>query len=258
MHRPSLVLAFASLILLAPRPVPPVAASPFDHAAFDSLLVRHVRGADVDYRGWKARPGDRAALGAYVARLGAADTTGWSRAEQLAFWINAYNAITLDRVLSAYPVSSITKIAPTLSVLPGKGVWKEKHRVAGREISLDDIEHQALRRLFADPRIHFAINCASKSCPPLAARAYTAARIDAELDAATRRFVRSGRYNTIAPGKPWALSKIFEWYGDDFAAAAGSVPAFVLSYLPDGSARGIDPAKVRWSARAYDWSLNEP
>jgi hypothetical protein len=248
----------AGLFLLLPRPVPPVAASAFDQAAFDSLLARHVRGADVDYRGWKARPKDRATLTAYVARLAAADTTGWSRGEQLAFWINAYNAITLDRVLTAYPVSSITKIKPTLSVLPGNGVWKEKHRVAGFEFSLDDIEHQVLRQHFADPRIHFAINCASKSCPPLAARAFAAATIDADLEAATRRFVRSERYNRIVRGKPWALSKIFDWYGQDFVAAAGSVPAFVLRYLPAESALGIDPAKVRWSTRSYDWSLNEP
>ena len=258
MRRLPLVLAFACLFSLAPRPAHPVAASPFDHAALDSLLRRHVKGSDVDYRAWKARPADRRALAAYLARLAAADTSGWSRAEQMAFWINAYNAITLDRVLTAYPVESITRIRPTLSVLPGNGVWKEKHRVAGSEVSLDDIEHQTLRRHFADPRIHFAINCAAKSCPPLAARAWTAADLDTGLEEATRRFVRSRRFNTVARGKPWALSKIFDWYEDDFKVAAGSVPAFVLRYLPEESSRGVDPSRVRWSARAYDWSLNEP
>jgi len=243
---------------LAPRPVRPAAASPFDHAAFDSLLRRHVRGGDVDYRGWHGRPADRAALDAYLARLAAADTTGWPRAEQLAFWINAYNAITLGSVLDAWPVESITKIRPTLGVLPGNGVWKQKHRVAGHDVSLDDIEHATLRRHFAEPRIHFAVNCAAKSCPPLLPAAFTGRGLEAQLDRVTERFIRSPRYNATGRAKPWALSKIFEWYGEDFTAAAGSVPAYVLRYLPAEQARGVDPAKVRWTARTYDWSLNQP
>lgn len=234
------------------------AAPAFDHAAFDTLLGRHVVGADVDYAAWSKRPADRARLTAYVARLAAADTTGWPRAEQLAFWINAYNAVTLERVLAAYPVSSITRIRPTLGVLPGNGVWKEKHRVAGHDVSLDDIEHGTLRRHFAEPRIHFAVNCASKSCPPLAARAYRGATLEAQLDAAARRFVRSPRYNTIARGRDWKLSKIFEWYADDFVAAGGSVPAYVLRWLPPAESSGIDPRRVRWTSRPYDWSLNAP
>lgn len=243
---------------LAPRPARPAAASPFDHAAFDSLLRRHVRGANVDYRGWHGRPADRAALDRYLARLAAADTTGWPRAEQLAFWINAYNAITLASVLDAWPVASITKVRPTLGVLPGNGVWKEKHRVAGHDVSLDDIEHSTLRRHFAEPRIHFAVNCAAKSCPPLAPAAFTGKGLEAQLDRVTERFIRSPRYNVTGRARPWALSKIFEWYGEDFTAAAGSVPAYVLRYLPAEQARGVDPAKVRWTARTYDWSLNQP
>ncbi|MEO6462015.1 MAG: DUF547 domain-containing protein [Candidatus Eisenbacteria bacterium] len=260
MRRHALVVAVVtcSLVSLAPRPVHPAAASSFDHATLDSLLRRHVKGDGVDYRGWKARPRDRVALAAYLARVAAADTSGWPRGEQMALWINAYNALTLARVLDAWPVSSITKIRPTLGVLPGNGVWKEKHRVARAQVSLDDIEHQTLRRHFADPRIHFALNCAARSCPPLAARAWSGSSLDGELDVATRRFVRSGRYNTIVRGRPWALSKIFDWYGEDFVAAAGSVPAFVARYLPAEDVRGVVPAKVRWTSRAYDWSLNEP
>jgi hypothetical protein len=217
-----------------------------------------VRGSGVDYRGWHRRPADRAALASYVARLAAADTTGWPRDEQLAFWINAYNAITLSRVLEAWPVESITKIRPTLGVLPGNGVWKEKHRVAGHDVSLDDIEHGTLRGHFAEPRIHFAVNCAAKSCPPLAPAAFTGHGLEAQLERVTGRFIRSPRYNATGRGRPWALSKIFEWYGGDFTAAAGSVPAYVLRYLPPGEARGVDPARVRWTARPYDWSLNQP
>ena len=220
--------------------------------------MRYVRGDGVDYRTWKANATDRAALSKYVKRLAVADTTGWTRAEQMVFWINAYNAITLERVLGAYPVSSITKIKPTLGVLPGDGVWKEKHKVAGHDLSLDDIEHKILRGYFKDARVHFALNCASKSCPPLLPRAWHPASLDIDLTVATQQFLLSRRYNEIEPGKTWALSKIFEWYGDDFKADAGSVPAFVLRYLPPEKRRGVDPAKVRWKARDYDWSLNEP
>jgi hypothetical protein len=212
----------------------------------------------VDYRAWHARPADRAALTAYVARLAVADTSGWPRAEQIAFWINAYNAITLERVLGAWPVDSITRIRPTLGVLPGNGVWKEKHRVAGHLLSLDDIEHGTLRRHFAEPRIHFAVNCAARSCPPLAGAAFRGPDLERQLDQVTARFIRSARYNATGRGKPWALSKIFEWYAEDFVAAAGSVPAYVLRYLPAEQARGVDPARVRWSARPYDWRLNQP
>jgi hypothetical protein len=246
--------------LAGAREASAVPAAAFDHAPLDALLRRYVRGTDVAYREWHGRPRDRAALASYVARLAAADTTGWTRDEQLAFWINAYNAITVARILEAYPVSSITKVRPTFGIpgIPGNGVWKEIHRVAGADVSLDDIEHGTLRKHFAEPRIHFAVNCAAKSCPPLAGRAYFAADLDASLDAAAGRFIRAGRYNTIEPGRRWALSKIFQWYEDDFVAAAGSVPAFILPYLPPERARGVDPAKVRWSSRGYDWSLNEP
>lgn len=269
MRRPGFVLAVALgfALLSAPRPVHSAAASTssprFDHAALDSLLARYVDGhGNVAYRTWKANAADRAALSGYVSRLARADTTGWSRAEQMAFWINAYNAITLWRVLAAYPVSSITKIKPTLGVLPGNGVWKEKQRVAGAELSLDDIEHGILRKHFGDARIHFAISCASRSCPPLAARAWRGATLDAALDVATRNFVTSSRYNLTETGagrrfgKPWHLSKIFEWYQEDFVSAAGSVPAYVLQYLPPES-RNVDPKRVAWVTRDYDWSLNE-
>ena len=130
--------------------------------------------------------------------------------------------------------------------------------MARSSVSLDDIEHGTLRRHFAEPRIHFAVNCASQGCPPLAARAYAAATLDAQLDAAARRFVDDERWNSIAPGKPWRLSKIFDWYAADFVAAAGSVPAYVARYAAPARLGGVDPAQVRWSARGYDWSLNEP
>ena len=250
--------ALALLLALVPLPARAAAAGPgFDHATFDSLLARFVRDANVDYAAWKADAAALAALDGYLARLAEADTSGRPRAEQLALWINGYNAVTVRRVLAAYPVSSITRIRPTLGIFPGNGVWKEKHRVARAEVSLDDIEHGTLRRHFAEPRIHFAINCASKGCPPLAPRAYTAAMLEAQLDGAARRFIDDERWNSIAPGKPWRLSKIFDWYAADFEAAAGSVPAYVMRYAAPARAGTVDPTQVRWTTRGYDWSLNQ-
>ncbi|MGH7726180.1 MAG: DUF547 domain-containing protein [Candidatus Eiseniibacteriota bacterium] len=230
----------------------------FSHAALDGVLARYVKGGLVSYGALARDTTARAGLDRYVSALATADTAGWTRDEQIAFWINAYNAITLRRVLAAYPVSSITKIRPTLGVLPGNGVWKEKHRVAGLDRSLDDIEHEILRKHFADPRTHFAINCASMSCPPLENRAWTADDLGTRLDVAARRFIRDPRYNRIEPGQPeWRLSRIFEWYAGDFTASAGSVAAYVARYLPEAERSRLPPDKVRVSYLDYDWSLNE-
>jgi len=224
-------------------------------SAYARVLATYVARGLVDYKGLMAHAGP---LTDYVHRLATADTTGWSRARQIAFWINAYNALTLERVVRAYPVSSITKIKPTLGVLPGKGVWKEPVRVAGGTTTLDAIEHEILRARFGEPRIHFAINCASRSCPPLASRPYTAQGLDAELDAAARGFIGDPRFNQFAePPAPLRLSKIFEWYGDDFVHAAGSVPAYVRRYLPPERAARLVPDGARVTFLPYDWSLNE-
>ncbi len=233
-------------------------APAFSHAAFDRVLARYVRGGLVLYRDLARDTVARAGLDSYVVTLASADTTGWTRDDQMAFWINAYNAITLRRVLQAYPVSSITKIRPTLGVLPGNGVWKEKHLVAGADHSLDDIEHGILRGHFADPRIHFAVNCASMSCPPLESRAMTGSDLDARLETAARRFIGDSRYNRVSPGRrEWKLSRIFDWYAEDFERAAGSVPAYIARYLPAADRGRVKPEQVRVLYLDYDWSLNE-
>jgi hypothetical protein len=240
----------------APRGAVAVSAdvTPFD-SSYARVLARYVARGLVDYKGLKGHAGP---LTDYVHRLATVDTTGWSRTRQVAFWINAYNALTLERVVRAYPVTSITKIKPTLGVLPGKGVWKEPVRVAGGATTLDAIEHEILRARFGEPRIHFAINCASKSCPPLASRPYTAQGLDAELDAAARGFIGDPRFNEFdEPPAPLRLSKIFEWYGDDFVRAAGSVPAYLRRYLSPERAARLVPEGARVTFLPYDWSLNE-
>lgn len=228
------------------------AAADIDHSGFDALLTRHVRGNGVDYGGLKA---DQAELDAYLATLAEVELRSASRAVKLAFYINAYNACTLRLILRHYGrIRSIRDITRP---------WKTKEwRLAGEVLSLDQIEHGKLRGDLKEPRIHFAVNCASVGCPPLRSRAYTAAGIDTELDAAARAFMRSGnvqfRQETGFFGARYILSlnRIFDWFKGDFQP---SVPDFVAGYAGPATA-----AALRAHANAltvqyieYDWSLND-
>lgn len=223
----------------------------FDHAALDALLVAHVdpRTALVDYAGL-AR--DRARLDGYLEGVASAPLAALSGPEIEALLINAYNAYTLALVLDHLgEVDSIREIDDPWGA--------RRHVVGGHTLSLDDIEHRLLRPVFQDPRIHFAVNCASIGCPPLRAGAYTGAGLDAQLDAATRRALSDPRHARWEDGA-LALTQIMNWYGEDFtrpgwSPRAGSVVAFVARYAPEELARKLDGgASIRWLE--YDWGLN--
>ena len=160
-----------------------------DPAPYDRLLQRYVTaGSDglnrVDYRGWAASTADRAALDSFIAAHEAARPSTLSRNDQFAFWANLYNAVTLDVVMDAYPVGSIRDIRPTLLSI---GPWgAQRVTVEGRRLSLDDIEHRIMRPTFRDPRVHYAVNCASIGCPNLQREAFRGARLETQLDAAAR------------------------------------------------------------------------
>jgi hypothetical protein len=166
-----------------------------DHAAWDRLLARYVRtdtaGLNrVDYRGLRAEAQND--LRGYLERLQQVAVTRLSRAEQFAFWVNLYNAKTVEIVLAHYPVGSIRDI--NISGLFATGPWGRKvMRVEGIELSLDDVEHKILRPLWRDPRIHYAVNCASIGCPNLARTAYTGAALETMLEQAARDYVNSRR-----------------------------------------------------------------
>lgn len=226
-----------------------------DHSAFDALLAAHVRpDAErynrVDYRGLKA---DLGALKAYVAALEALDPVALSPDEAHAYWINLYNAKTLQVVADAYPVASIKKINLGGSFLFGSGPWKAKLvTVNGRALSLDDIEHEIVRGLFSDPMSHYGLNCASYSCPNLATRAFTGANIAALLRENAVDYVNHPRGVAVGSGGITA-SRIYSWYAGDFGGASRLKPHWLSLAAPEKAAR-IAPAPI--VGYAYDWRIN--
>lgn len=222
------------------------AVAPFDHSAFDGLLARHARPdmGRVDYKGLSA---EGPMLEAYAKRLGDVALESLSRVEQKALLINAYNAFTLLLILENYPLASIKD-------LPSP--WKTKRwKLGGDVVSLDDIEHGLLRPTYKDPRVHFALNCASIGCPPLADSAFVGEALDAQLDEATRRALTDSRYARV-DGPTLHVTALMNWYGDDFVAEgwsprAATVAAFVALYRDDVAA----DATVEFLD--YDWRLND-
>jgi hypothetical protein len=218
-------------------------------AALDTVLSRFASARRVDYGGL-AR--DSGALRRFLAAAERAAPERFSRAEQIAFWVNAYNARVLDAVIRRPGLKSVLDPGKVAGV-PTLGFFRERRLTAGRRLSLDDIEHRILRKEIAEPRVHFVLNCASTSCPALPERALTAASLDATLDAATRRFLADSTKNRWGANGRLELSSIFKWYGEDFVAAAGSVPAFVARYWTQGEPpRASTPVTFL----PYDWSLN--
>ena len=231
-------------------------SSAMDHAAWDGLLKAHVDNSGVDYAGF-----DGAALDAYLAELAKAPKPE-GEAETLAFYLNAYNALTVDLVLDNPGLKSIRD-------LDGGQVWKtRRHTVAGEQVTLDHIEHGLLRPL-GDPRVHAGLNCASKGCPPLLAEAFEAATVDEQLDKATRNWVSLNAYITSKMEDEIHLSKIFEWFAEDFASYADDfdVPNvddpkqeaalnFIRAYGPPHIQTWIEGGAYTVAWREYDWALN--
>jgi hypothetical protein len=231
-------------------------AGALDMSAYAKLLEVHTRSVD-DTAGTRV---DYAALGrdpawaAFLATLAAATPPGdaASRDERLAFWINAYNALAIDVVVKHQPIASIRDAGSLL-----QPVWKRPAgTVGGRVVTLDEIEHAILRPM-GEPRIHVAIVCASTSCPSLAREPFEAEGLDAQLDAAARRFVADRRKGVRIEGDGVRLSSIFDWFEGDFAASGG-VLAFVRRHADPElraalDALGPDPQLAYFD---YDWSLN--
>jgi hypothetical protein len=217
-----------------------------DHSPWDALLARYVDDEGrVAYRDLQAH--DRPVLDRYLATLAQVQVEGMTEAEEQAFWINAYNAAIINGVLQGHTGESFLARKRFFSwyTLP----------VAGKARSPDEIEHQILRKKFQDPRIHFALVCASTSCPKLRREAYVAERLDQQLTEAARAFINDPARNRIEPRQP-ALSMIFRWFAEDFVTNAGSVPGFVQRFVDDGKKAILNAGKDGLDYLEYDWTLN--
>lgn len=231
-----------------------------DHSTWDRLLKSYVKpGADgisrVDYAAFKS--GGQGELKLYVGRLETIDPRRLNRAEQFALLANLYNAKTIDIVLDHYPVSSIKDISlggGLFAAFTG-GPWKAKvTRLGGVDLSLDDIEHGILRPVFKDPRVHYAVNCASIGCPNIGTEAFTGAKLNQQLDSAARAFINHPRGARIEGGTA-ALSSIFSWFNADFGGNDRAVLAHLLNYASAPLAEKLRAVSAI-TYQDYDWRLN--
>jgi hypothetical protein len=205
-----------------------------------------------DYAG--VTDGDRVRLKGYIDQLAAIDPRKFPRAEQRAYWINLYNALTVEVVLQDYPVRSIRDIDGGLF---GSGPWKKQLVVvAGQPLTLNDIEHRILRPIWRDPRTHYAVNCASLGCPNLAAEVYTAANMERQLDKAARAYINHPRGVSLENGR-LTLSSIYNWFDVDFGKSDAAVLEHLAQYAELELARqlGRYDGRIRYD---YDWRLNTP
>ncbi|TWT41535.1 DUF547 domain-containing protein [Botrimarina hoheduenensis] len=229
-----------------------------EHTPWHTLLQRFVDSEGrVNYRSWHADTGARAALTSYLESLGPVELEAAAPIEAaLAYWINAYNALTIEGILREYPTSSIRNHTATVW---GYNLWKDlKLRVADSTVSLDDIEHQRLRPR-GDPRIHFAIVCASIGCPRLLNEAYRPETLEAQLEMNARHFFAQSQNFQIDPASNTIhLSAILKWYGEDFGATQDQRLRRITQWLPTNAARSLmTQPNARVSYLEYDWHLNE-
>lgn len=226
-------------------------AAPVDHGIFDKLLKKYVNDKGlVNYKGFKA---DEKVLDQYLTTLSqGAPASSQSKKEQMAYWINAYNAFTIKDVVKHYPIESIKDIGSKIQIPFVSTPWAEKFfTIGGEKMSLDNIEHGTLRKKYNDPRIHFALVCASISCPRLRNEAYTAEKLDAQLDDQGKDFLNNPVKNKV--GKDEAkLSKYFDWYKGDFKEGEQSVVKWVNKY---STIKITDNTKIDYMD--YNWNLNE-
>jgi len=229
-----------------------------DHGPWQRWLDGHVRrGTDgvnrIPYK--RVSQGAKAALASYLKTLEGVAISRFRHAEQMAYWINFYNALTVKVVLDHHPVVSILHIG----ISPGwfsAGPWGRKLvRVAGEQLSLDDMEHRILRPIWRDPRIHYAVNCASVGCPNLRRRVFTGARLEAMLDEAAGDYINSWHGAAFEDGE-LHVSSLYKWYAVDFGGAEAGVLNHLRRYAKGKLAEGLATATAIAGYR-YDWDLNE-
>jgi len=228
-------------MLLMPFP----AAAELDLKSWNALLARAVTDGDVDYTQWE----QNLSFDALVEQIGTTDTGEMNRQQKLVFFINAYNILAARGILDGSSPGGLL----------GRHVYfkRDKYLVAGERITLHALEHELIRPL-KEPRIHFAIVCASQSCPILQREAYTLKQLDQQLEAAARNFINDRERNHFnATSRRAELSSIFKWFEEDFAEAAGSLQAYLAPMIDDENvARLLEQKAFKISYLKYDWSLN--
>ena len=258
-----------------------VKSESFDHSysSYNSLLNEYVENASVNYEGFID---SRAEFETFLRTIGSVnenDYESWTQEQKLAFWINSYNAFTIKAIIDNYPIKRSLSLvgifyAPSNSILQIKGVWtKLQFRAVGKMVTLDEIEHEILRKEFNEPRIHIAINCASISCPDLSNEAYVAERLEQQLAQASISFVNNPQKGVLVNmenGKV-KLSMIFKWFGEDFIQNYGGTKLFNNYSLKENAVLNFtaeylesQPVKeylmnnrLKIGYLGYDWHLNQ-
>ncbi|MDX1734423.1 MAG: DUF547 domain-containing protein [Halioglobus sp.] len=234
----------ATRLLLLILCMPASALAQLDLDSWDTLLKEAVDNGHVDYRQWADSP----RFDALVQQIEITDVSGMTRGEKLVFYINAYNILAARGILDGSSPDSLL----------GRHFYfkRDKYSVAGDRISLHALEHERIRPL-GEPRIHFAIVCASQSCPILQSHAYTLERLEQQLDAAARQFINDERRNRFdVEARRADLSSIFKWFEEDFIDAAGSLQAYVARYVDGESAALLREGAFSVKYLDYDWNLN--
>ena len=235
-------------------------AESIDHSAWqgilDTYLTSHPSGINrFDYAALKTNAEDAAKLAGYLTSLQELDPRHYSRQEQQAYWINFYNALTVRVVADAYPVDSIRDIYQGWLPL---GPWDDVHaEVAGMPLTLNNIEHGILRPIWRDPRIHYAVNCASHGCPNLSPTVYTAANTEALLEAGARAYINHPRGASFVDDDFLLISSIYEWYVEDFGGTEKTVIDHLMQYAEEEIAARLKTFSGSIDYE-YDWNLNTP
>ena len=232
-----------------------------DHSKLDLLLSAYVSESGfVDYAAIQKNQ----LLDEYLEVLSGVVPEELPEKEAIAYWINAYNAFTIKLIVDNFPVGSIREITPfrikgvRLAIPKINSPFEYKlAEINGRVYSLDDIEHKILRKKFDEPRIHFALVCASVSCPPLRREAFTGERLDIQLDEQARIFLNDTTKNRIAAGEIIYLSRIFDWFQSDFGGSKASLQFYLAQYFEGDLRDRLEAGSFKINYLPYNWSLNE-
>lgn len=246
----SVIVQYNFRIELDARSIDAESDSSFSHDLFNQVLQKHVHEGRVDYGKLKEKP---SVFEAYLDQLATANPKMMNYNEQLTFWINAYNALIIKGVIDHYPTKSVRKVKLF------RGFFSRiKFHVAEKNYTLNEIEHDILRAEFVDPRIHFALVCASISCPPIEDKVFLPETIEEQLDEVTHKFINNPEKVKIDRKKRRVyLSKIFKWYKEDFTEGYDGVPDFLADYLPPDDADFVLEDDIKFYYLDYDWSLND-